>query len=266
MNEVLRMAGSRPLRAMPGGLALGAPRSAPGTIHALAVSGGISVPPRDGETVLFGRNEPEVHVCVGAGDRGVSRTQGELLHDHGQWWVRSTGQLPVRLPGPRLLFLDDDPVPLEPGYTPLFVRGSRRREHQLELYVTGPDGEQPRTRHNDPTHPPKVWRLTRDERLILVVLGQRYLYREPFPQPLTWRQVVEELSWLRPGVEWNDKQVARVVEAVRVRLSRSGIAGLTREEIGEPLGNTLNHNLIQELMESAALVPRDLRLLNIPDE
>ncbi|WP_280269081.1 hypothetical protein [Nocardia wallacei] len=35
---------------------------------------------------------------------------------------------------------------------------------------------------------------------------------------------------------------------------------------GEPVGNTLNHNLIRALMDSTTLVPPDLRLLDHPGE
>lgn len=44
--------------------------------------------------------------------------------------------------------------------------------------------------------------------------------------------------------------------------SAGGIAGLTREEVGEPVGNTLTHNLIRDLMESTTLVPPDLQLMD----
>lgn len=50
-----------------------------------------------------------------------------------------------------------------------------------------------------------------------------------------------------------------------MRLSRAGgVEGLTREEVGEPVGNTLNHNLIMELLRSTTLVPSDLNLLETP--
>jgi pSer/pThr/pTyr-binding forkhead associated (FHA) protein len=55
------------------------------------------------------------------------------------------------------------------------------------------------------------------------------------------------------------------VSRVRTRMSRGGVAGLTREEVGEPVGNTLNHNLIRELTESTTLVPPDLRLAGLED-
>lgn len=45
------------------------------------------------------------------------------------------------------------------------------------------------------------------------------------------------------------------VAGVRNRLSREGVAGLTREEVGEPVGNALNDNLFAELLLSTTLVP-----------
>ncbi|WP_326743498.1 hypothetical protein OG830_00400 [Streptomyces sp. NBC_00121] len=44
------------------------------------------------------------------------------------------------------------------------------------------------------------------------------------------------------------------------------IPGILRDDgIPEPVGNTLNHNLIQALLKSAALMPNDLRLLGDDD-
>ncbi len=116
--------------------------------------------------------------------------------------------------------------------------------------------------HADPTQPPRTWRLTEDERLVLVVLGQRYLLHEARPAPLSWRQTADQLAEIRPGSEWTAKRVEHLVVAVRGRLSRGGVAGLTREEVGEPVGNALNHNLLHELTESTSLVPPDLSLLD----
>jgi hypothetical protein len=254
--------GARPLAMGSGSLAKGAPRSLPGTMHALAIAGGITVGPREGRTVLFGRNRPEVHVCVGENDRRVSRSHGVLTHHDRRWWVSTTGRVPVRLPGSRLLFADDEPVPLADGYTPVFVRGSHGREHLLELYVAGQDGQNPMPHHSDLTQAPKTWKLSSVEKLALVVLGQRYLLHEAYPQPLAWRQTADQLAELEPDAGWSPKKVEHLVVAVRARLSKAGVTGLTREEVGEPLGNTLNHNLISELMESTTLVPPDLRLID----
>lgn len=261
MRESMEAA-ARPLTAGRGSLARGVPQSAPGTIYALAISGGITVGPREGRTILFGRNRPEVHVCIGENDPRVSRNHGALTYRGDHWWVNTTGRVPVRLPGSRLLFTDDEPVPLAEGYTPVFVRGSSAREHLLELYVTDQNGQRPVAHYGDPTQAPKSWKLSSIERLVLVVLGQRYLLHEPYPQPLAWRQAADHLADLQPDAGWSPKKVEHLVGAVRARLSKGGIPGLTREEVGEPLGNTLNHNLIHELMESTTLVPPDLRLLD----
>jgi hypothetical protein len=245
-----------------GSLAFGVPDSVPGTIYALAIAGGITIGPREGRTIVFGRNRPEVHVCVGEDDRRVSRHHGVLTRRLDKWWVSNTGRLPVRFPGSRLLFTEDEPVPLAEGYTPLFVRGSGGREHLLELFVAGSDGQQPWSRHGDPTQPPKTWKLSDVERLALIVLGQRYLLHEAYPQPLSWRQAADHLTELQPDAAWGAKKVEHLIVAVRARLSKGGVPGLTRDEVGEPVGNTLNHNLIRELMESTTLVPPDLRLLD----
>jgi hypothetical protein len=255
----------RPLEAGHASLAFGVSSPKPGDLYALAISGGITVRPQEGRTVVFGRNRPEVHVCIGENDLRVSRSHGLLTCRDRKWWVRTTGRLPVRFPDARLLFAGDEPIPLAEGYTPLFVRGSSGREHLLELYVAGPDEQRTASRHRDPTQPPRTWRLTPTERLILVVLAQRYLLHTPNPQPLAWQQAAEHLGDLQPDAGWTAKKVAHKVTAVRVRLSRGGVPGLTREEVGEPVGNKLNENLIHELMESTAIVPLDLSLLDDPE-
>jgi len=245
-----------------GSLAYGVPRATPGAIYALAISGGFTVGPREGRTVFFGRNRPLVHVCIGEDDRKVSRQHGLLMHQEGQWWVSNTGRSPIRLPDSQWLFANEESVPLQEGYTPLFVPGTRGREHLLELYVAGSDGQRPASRAAEVTEPPRTWRLTADERLVLVVLGQRYLYHEADPQPLGRQQVADQLNELRPGLGWTARKVEHTVTGVRDRLSRNGVRGLTREEVGEPVGNALNRNLLTELVLSTTLVPPDLRVLD----
>jgi hypothetical protein len=247
-----------------GSLALGVPPAAPGTLFALTVVGGIVVGAREGRTVLFGRNRPDVDVCVGEDDQRISRKHGLLARQDSHWWVSTTGQLPLRLPGARLLFREEGPIALPTGYTPLFIRGARGREHLMELYVTGADGQRPALRHSDPTQPPKTWQLKPEERLALVALGQRYLLHDLHPQPLSWRQAADLLAELQPANAWTPKRVEHIVVAVRNRLAHDGVAGLTREEIGEPVGNVLNDNLLKELMFSTTLVPPDLALLDLP--
>lgn len=244
-----------------GSLALGVPRSVPGAVYALALGGGYSVGPSEGRVVYFGRNRPNVHVCIGEDDRQISRRHGVLSHSRGRWWVSNTGRRPIRLPKSQWLFANEEPVPLAEGYTPLFVPGSREREHLLEVYVTGPDGSQPLSRHSDETEPPRTYRLSNDERLILVVLGQRYLLHEASPKPLTWQQAAAQLAELQPAAGWTSRKVEHRVAAVRDRLSQAGVADLTRDEVGEPVGNALNDNLLKELVRSATLVPPDLAAL-----
>ncbi|MFD2414786.1 FHA domain-containing protein [Amycolatopsis pigmentata] len=263
MDKTVPPAGGEYLAAGHESLALGVPASTPGTIYVLSVIGGVSFGPRDGRTILFGRNRPEVHVCVGENDRSVSRCHGRLIHREHQWWLSTAGRLPVRLPGSRVLFPQDEPIPLAEGYTPLFVPGSGEREHLLEVFVTGPDHERPVPRHSDPTAPPRIWHLSETERLALIVLGQRYLRHEAYPQPLTWKQTAEQLAELQPRARWSAKKVEHAIVDTRTRLSKDGVAGLTREEVGEPLGNALNDNLIRHLMKSTTLIPPDLRQLDV---
>ncbi len=108
---------------------------------------------------------------------------------------------------------------------------------------------------------PLLWRLDDDERRVLTVLGQRYLLHEHRPQPLSWRQAADQLAELQPDAGWTPKRVEHAVTAIRTRMSKGGVPGLTREEVGEPVGNALNDNLIRELVLSTTLVPPDLELL-----
>ncbi|NUS42141.1 MAG: FHA domain-containing protein [Mycobacteriaceae bacterium] len=255
----------RRLRSLPpqfGGLAGGVPPAPSGTLYALTPSGGVVAEPVDGAAVVFGRNRDVVDVCVGRQDRAVSRLQGSLIHRDRSWWIGNAGLRPLRLPGSRLVFADEEPVPLELGYTPVFVRGTGEREHLLEVYVVGPEDTHQAAAPADLTMPTRAWRLSDTERLAVVALAQRYLLQDPHPQPVSWRQAAVHLAELEPAAGWNAKRVERVVEKVRLRMSAKGVAGLTREEVGEPVGNTLNHNLIRELMDSAALKPADLSLLD----
>jgi hypothetical protein len=244
-------------------LAHGVPAAGPGTIFVLTVAGGVSVDPVPGQTILFGRNRPEVHVCVGEDDQRVSRLHGSITYRSGQWWVTATGRLPIRFPHAHTLFAGEEPIPLAAGYTPLFVLGTSGREHLMEIYIAGDSGTRPAIRHTEPTQPPRVWKLSPDERLALTVVGQRYLLHELHPLPLSWRQAADQLAELQPDAGWTGKRVEHLVANVRTRLSRDGVAGLTREEVGEPVGNALNDNLFEALLMSTTLVPADLDVLEL---
>ena len=45
-------------------------------------------------------------------------------------------------------------------------------------------------------------------------------------------------------------------------MSSDGVPGLTREEVGEPVGNALNDNLFRTLLLTTTLVPQDLDVLD----
>ncbi|MDX3387163.1 FHA domain-containing protein [Streptomyces niveiscabiei] len=245
-------------------LARGVPPTAPGTLHARTVTGELSAPPRQGLTVRFGRGEePDVDLGVGVDDLRVSRRHGELTYRQGRWWLRNTGQQLVRLPRGLMVHLATEPVPLATGYTPLFVKGSGYREHLVELYVTGHDDQGPVSRRRAETVRPRTWPLDDDERLLLVVLGQRYLLYEEDPRPLTYRQAAERLAHLRPEGRWNERRIEFRVEAVRRRLHGTGFTYplLHDKAEGRPADNRLLHNLIRGLVESTTLVPPDLDLM-----
>jgi hypothetical protein len=60
---------------------------------------------------------------------------------------------------------------------------------------------------------------------------------EPYPQPMAWQQAATHLNDLQPDAGWTDRNVARLVEKIRTRLSKDCVAGLICEEVGEPVGN-----------------------------
>jgi hypothetical protein len=72
----------------------------------------------------------------------------------------------------------------------------------------------------------------------------------------------DQLAELQPEAGWTAKRVEHLVAGVRNRLSRAGVPALTREEVGEPVGNALNDNLFTELLLSTTLVPADVDVLD----
>lgn len=243
-------------------LASGVPPAPPGTIFALAVDGGFAVPPRK-FTLHFGRGKDDVHVPIGLNDPYVSRLHGVLVCDGREWWIRNKGKLPIQLPGEAML-LSGHELLLEPGYTPLFIGTSKRRSHLLEIHVVGSRTIGADAGQHSRTKAPDVYDLSLVERLVLTALAQRYLRQERYPQPVSWNQVADDLNRLPDGRQWTPKIAAHIVGAVRDRLAGGpdAIPGIRREDgVGEPVGNTLNHNLIQALLRSATLMPSDLHLL-----
>ncbi|MFI5609775.1 hypothetical protein [Amycolatopsis sp. NPDC051903] len=261
-------AGTAPTRAAVGGVALpashstlahGVPASAPGTIFVLGQSGGLSSGPGEGRQIVFGRGHAAVHLVLGEDDPRVSRRQGTLTYEDGRWQLRNTGRLPIRI-SHHPLNPGDGPFPLADGYTQVLIR-TGERQHLLEIHIAGREREHPLAR-DEVTRPPLTWPLSDEERLVLTALGRQYLEQHPAARPLSWREVTEVLAELQPAAGWTAKRVEHRVAQVRTRLSRSGIAGLTGEEVGEPVGAQLNHNLLEELLRSNSLVPRDLALIN----
>jgi len=110
---------------------------APGTVFVHAVGDAVTMPPKEGRELIFGRNRPEVHLCVGEDDLTVSRKHGTLTNAEGHWWLRNTGILAIRIGESRLLTAHDEAVPLAEGYTSLVIEGSRGRLHLIEVLVGG---------------------------------------------------------------------------------------------------------------------------------
>lgn len=251
------------LPASMGSLASVVPPAPPGTIFVLAQHGGYAVPPRE-YTLLFGREQDDVHVAIGVGDPYVSRFHGRLTCDGREWWLRNTGRLPIRLPREALLLADQE-MPLRDGYLPLFIGRPPRREHLLEIRVVGWPTPHTVGGPGLATKPSTGYDLSPVEHLVLIALAQRYLRGEPNPQPVAWNQVAADLNRVSSDREWNPHAVANVVGGVRKRLSTGSqpIPGITRtEDMAEPLGNALNHALIRALLESTTLVPSHLGLLD----
>jgi hypothetical protein len=208
---------------------------------------------------VFGRCEPDVHVCVGGGDPHVSRRHGYFTREDSRWILHNTGRLAIRFPGSRLV-LGGHRAELPAAYTPLFIVAPRQ-EHLLEVRIATGTPPGPGERYETDTLDSGGWDLSPAERLVLVCLSRRYLSQEPRPQPLTWAQVADELGRLRPREQWTAKRAAHIVTEVRKRLS-ARVHGLLEEEVPPPLGNALNHNLIVELLVTATLVEADLALLD----
>ncbi|MEU9507388.1 FHA domain-containing protein [Micromonospora sp. NPDC048170] len=243
-------------------LAGGVPPAPPGTIFALGADGGFAVPPRK-FTLHFGRDRDDVHVPIGLDDPYVSRLHGMIVGDGLEWRIRNKGKLPLQLSGDAMLLSGHERL-IEPGYNPLFIGSPKGRSHLLEVYVVGFRITDAYVEQRSRTRTPEVYDLSLAERLVLTALAQRYLRQERYPQPVSWNQVASDLNRVPDGRQWTPKTAAHLVAAVRERLAEGPdpIPGLRREDgVGEPVGNTLNHNLIQALLLSTTLMPSDLRLL-----
>ena len=239
----------------------GTPEPAPpGTIFVIGDHQGWAVPPRR-FTLQFGREQDDVHVPIGIDDEYVSRQHGILVCDGENWWLENHGKLPIQVPdGPMLLRGHGKPMPS--GYTPLMIFSEQRRTHVLHVRVVGHERPIADRKPQGTTKNPNLYVLSKNEHLVMVALAQRYLRGESYPQPTTWRQAAEMLSAIPGGKQWSWKSIEYIVGNLRDRLA---IPFTSREEVEEPVGNTLNHNLIEALLRGAYLLPEDLALVDVED-
>ncbi|MGV9386664.1 hypothetical protein ACWDRB_63440 [Nonomuraea sp. NPDC003707] len=203
-------------------------------------------------------------MTLGADDIMVSRLHGVFTCDGRDWWLRCVGTLPILRPDGRML-LQDHEIRMRVGYTPLTIETTNRRSHLLEVHVIGggTDGVARRMDSESPTGDPDVYDLSPKERLAVTILAQRYLRQEPNPQPVSWGQSAIDLRRVDPDRQWTDKKVEHVIADLRLRLAHGSnpVSGLLREEVGEPVGNKLNVNLINALLVNATVIPQDLEML-----
>lgn len=228
-----------------------APAGPPGAIFVLAAEGGYAAPP-GALAVCFGRGRATVQVAVGVRDPYISRLQGVLTFDGREWWLHNEGRLPICLPDDAMV-LSGRCLPLAAGYTPLLIRTPRKITYLLEVHVVREGDEAAAPCAPGVGERPELIALSENERLVLVVLAQRYLRQERYPRPVSWKQVAEDLNRVSQRADWSPRSAADVVDAVRERLS-----------IGEPgavEGSVLNHQLIRSLLHNTALLPSDLHLL-----
>lgn len=240
-----------------------APPPVPGTVFVHTLGDAVMMPPKEGRELLFGRNRPEVHLCVGEDDPTVSRKHGALTFSAGRWSVRNTGNLAIRIGESRLLTAHDEPVPLAEGYTSLVVEGSGGRLHLVEVLVAGQDWGSS-TRHGDQTRPVRAWDLHPEERLAVVVLAQAYLRNQPGAAPVSWQRAAELMTEIDPGRGWTEKRVEHRVRTLRLRLAACGVHGLIQLEVGGS-GDVLKHNLIKELIATNTISSKDLALIDRDD-
>jgi hypothetical protein len=164
------------------------------------------------------------------------------------------------------MVLRDHELPMPKGYTPLTIETPERKIHLLEVYIGGHISPVPEDDSQATTDTDDVYDLNKTERLVVTVLAQRYLRRELCPQPVSWKQVADDLNRIAPrrDGEWTKRIAEHAIIGLRAKLANgpSAVPGLLREEgVGEPVGNTLNINLITALLKNATLIPEDLYML-----
>ena len=234
-------------------LSRGAPEPAPpGSIFVIGDEHGWASPPRK-YTLDFGREEDVVCVPLGVDDDRISREHGVFECYGQQWWLENRGRLPIKVPGRRKL-LRGHGWTVPTGYTPLMI-ASDRRTHILHVFVVGQKHRITDRKPTARTKNPEFYSLKRKELMVLAALAQHYLRDEPRPQPATWANTTAMLNSIPGAEQWDPRRVENLVGRIRRRL---GIPGTSQKDVCQPVGNALNENLIEALLDSGYLLPEDL--------
>ena len=197
----------------------------PGTLVVLEPGGGLTVSPTEGMVLWFGRDRPNVHICVGSDDAGVSRRHGAL----GVQLRVLVGTRPGRAAGPgrRHPGAPEGGRAGPAGRRPdLAARGGRR-----------PTGRAPRARaggRRGRAAAPQAGLGHGAGPLLPAGPGGAAGAdgRRPARAPAPSRRDVAHLparrprnsSVLQPGV-WAPRKVERLVKRVRERLAAQGVEG-----------------------------------------
>lgn len=236
---------------------LGGSPAPAGSLFVLGTDGGFAAAPAAANRLLLGRNSPDVHVTVGAGDGHVSRQHAELHFVDTRWTLRNVGRLPIRIPDTAPLLREHE-TPLAAGYTALYIRGARL--HVVELLVSSGRRRDEAPQAGGPTRD-FSWPLTDREKLVLVALFQGFLRRDNDAHPLSWNDTGRELNQVPGQQGWNDRKAENVVDGLRRKLIAAGVAGGIDANNAHP--DKIKLNLLRFLTDSATLVPPDLCLLDV---
>ncbi|MFP5023377.1 FHA domain-containing protein [Pseudonocardia phyllosphaerae] len=274
-----------------GSLARQMPAGLPADVlFVLGDDGGVRIDPHAPEfdpqlhQVVFGRNSDDdtVQVHVADGDLEVSRRQGQIYFDGRHWYLENIGRMEVRLPVSRRLVTGDS-ARLPRAYHPIFLdtpiggrtyvvemRVSRRNEARAFAPDTDTTPRNSRATIEEPEGLPDPSLVKPEDRLAVVALARQYLMHLDHPRPLSYEQVAGLLDTAAPetdGPRWTSRVVENRIYRIRQRLASADVTGLSSRDFGsaEPLGNTLNHNLICALIDRGAITPKDLRLLGAHD-
>lgn len=101
--------------------------------------------------------------------------------------------------------------------------------------------------------------ITPRERLVLVALFRYVLARADNAHPLSWKETSRVLEEVPGQRGWTERKAEAVVDTVRHKLTAIGVTGLTTDTAAP---EAIKGNLQRALLDTATLVPPDLRLLH----